>query len=181
MAMFTSFSALATVGAIDDWISLGRDLRFLHSCCDLPLRDLQELTGMDVRSITPRKLFARIKAHLSSSWEELADDNILCHLMRVAGREVALSRVVIPLVILLEMWMRPGERIVTLYHHLQTVRIRVDRWPKSTYFSLLVEHGMEPTITQAHGPALKKISRAFLALPSSVRGSKIATCLEKVG
>jgi hypothetical protein len=100
-------------------------MRHLCVCTDVPLRDLIELTGMDVAYLTPTRLLRRIKAHLSRAWEELADDNILCHLMRVSGREVALANMVIPLVILLEMWCREPSRIASLFHHLASTRMRL--------------------------------------------------------
>jgi hypothetical protein len=87
--------------------------------------------------------------------------------MRVSGKEHALEWLIIPQVVLLEMWRRDVPRLTTLFHHLPHNRIREggfavgDRWPTETSFSLLVEDG-EPAVTDQYGVLLKKNSTCLL-------------------
>jgi hypothetical protein len=186
-SLFVVSSVLATHSEFDSYVSLGRDLRHLCPCTDLPSRDLAELTGMSFRGITPRKICRRIKAYLSMEWEDLYDDHILCHLMRVSGREHVLERTVIPLVILLEMCGRPPARIVTLFQHLSSTRIRVgrfnssDRWPTTTSFSILVDENTVPSVMETQGAIFKKLVRAFIALSGKRRSDVPSTCLSQIG
>ncbi|APG78861.1 RNA-dependent RNA polymerase [Hubei orthoptera virus 5] len=173
---------------IDELISCGKDLAQLHSCCNLAATNLGELLGFHPSFLDgPQVLIERIKHVLNASWESFDDDPVKLHMLRVSGRLQAIARMVVPLVLLLEMWGSSGSRICYLFRILSDIRITIQvkkdqpGWPSNTFLTVVVERSMEPSAVTAYKDVLKKVARAFLALPGIPEGvGKPTTCLTQL-